>query len=62
MTLTTNLWPEKACIFELAATLSTLATSDLESSICVSYEKDWEVAWLQHVSTFTGRKYKGSLI
>lgn len=62
MTLITNLWPEKACILQLAAALSTLAISDLESSICVAYQKDWEVTWLQHVNTFTGRKYKGSLI
>lgn len=62
MTLITNLWPEKACILELAAALSTLAVSDLESPICVAYQKDREVTWLQHVSTFTGRKDKGSLI
>lgn len=62
MTLISNLWPQQAWILELAAVLSTLTISDLKSSICVAYQKDWEVTWLQHVSTFTGRKYKGFLI
>lgn len=62
MILITNLWPQQTWILELAAELSTLAVSDLKSSVCVAYQKDWEVTWLQHISVFMGRKRKGSLI
>lgn len=61
MTLIRNFLSQQVWILEPEAVLLISAISNLKSSIRLAYQKYWEMTWLLNISTFTGRKYKGSL-